>query len=114
MSSRAFITGVSATALTAAERELMAAYVSGLNGCGYCHGVHAATAEAFGLPAGLLAAVLADLDSAPVDDRMKPVLRYLATLTRTPGESTLLITVPWMTQPLESRLRSTSPVGPTG
>jgi len=73
---------------TAAERELMAAYVSGLNGCGYCHGVHAATAEAFGLPAGLLAAVLADLDSAPVDDRMKPVLRYLATLTRTPSRLT--------------------------
>jgi alkylhydroperoxidase family enzyme len=29
--------------LSAAERELIAAYVSGLNACTYCHGVHAAT-----------------------------------------------------------------------
>jgi AhpD family alkylhydroperoxidase len=36
--------------LSVAERELIAAYVSGLNACGYCHGVHAATAEAFGIP----------------------------------------------------------------
>lgn len=28
-----------------AERELIAAYVSGLNACQHCHGVHTATAE---------------------------------------------------------------------
>src|SRR6266852_8156707 len=50
---------------TAAERELMAAYVSGLNECTYCHGVHAATAEAFGMPAELLTAAIVDLDTAP-------------------------------------------------
>jgi AhpD family alkylhydroperoxidase len=32
-----------------AERELIAAYVSGLNACDYCHGVHSATARAFGV-----------------------------------------------------------------
>ncbi|MFJ3905488.1 carboxymuconolactone decarboxylase family protein [Streptomyces sp. NPDC090025] len=73
---------------TVAERELMAAYVSGLNACGYCHGIHTATAEAFGVPEGLLAAALADLDSAPVEERLKPVLRYLAVLTRTPDRLT--------------------------
>jgi hypothetical protein len=31
-----------ASPFTEAERELIAAYVSGLNGCRYCHGVHAA------------------------------------------------------------------------
>ncbi|MGH8918907.1 MAG: carboxymuconolactone decarboxylase family protein [Actinomycetes bacterium] len=36
--------------LSVAERELIAAYVSGLNACGYCHGVHAAPAAAFGVP----------------------------------------------------------------
>jgi uncharacterized peroxidase-related enzyme len=71
-----------------AERELIAAYVSGVNACGYCHGVHTATAEAFGVPAGLLAAALADLDTAEVDDRMKPVLRYVQKLTRTPSRMT--------------------------
>ncbi|MGG8410035.1 carboxymuconolactone decarboxylase family protein [Streptomyces sp. 12297] len=73
---------------TVAERELMAAYVSGLNDCGYCHGIHTATAEAFGVPEGLLAAALADLDAAPVDPRLKPVLRYLEILTRTPSRLT--------------------------
>jgi uncharacterized peroxidase-related enzyme len=71
-----------------AERELIAAYVSGVNACSYCHGVHTATAEAFGVPPGLLAAALADLDTAPVDDRMRPVLRYVGKLTRTPARIT--------------------------
>src|SRR6185503_20596318 len=71
-----------------AERELIAAYVSGVNACGYCHGVPTATAEAFGIPAGLLATALADLDTAEVDDRMKPVLRYVQKLTRTPSRMT--------------------------
>ncbi|MFE5214896.1 MULTISPECIES: carboxymuconolactone decarboxylase family protein [unclassified Streptomyces] len=70
---------------TVAERELMAAYVSGLNDCTYCHGIHTATAEAFGVPEGLLADALADLDSAEVDEKLKPVLRYLGILTRTPA-----------------------------
>jgi len=38
--------------LSVAERELIAAYVSGLNACGYCHGVHTATAQAPGRGAG--------------------------------------------------------------
>jgi AhpD family alkylhydroperoxidase len=37
-----------------AERELIAAYVSGLNACGYCHGVQTATAQAFGIDEGLV------------------------------------------------------------
>jgi AhpD family alkylhydroperoxidase len=60
-----------------AERELIAAYVSGLNACDYCHGVHSATAQAFGLDEGLVAALL-DVDAAPIDARMRPVLRYVA------------------------------------
>jgi uncharacterized peroxidase-related enzyme len=70
---------------TPGERELMAAYVSGLNECGYCHGVHTVTAEEFGVPDGAVAAALKDLDSAPIDERLKPVLRYLGKLTRTPS-----------------------------
>ena len=73
---------------TVAERELIAAYVSGLNECAYCHGVHTATAEAFGIPAGLLDRLLADVDTAPIDERLRPVLRYVGTLTRTPWKLT--------------------------
>jgi uncharacterized peroxidase-related enzyme len=70
------------------ERELIAAYVSGINACGYCHGVHTATAEAFGVSPGVLTSALADLDSAPVDEKLKPVLRYVGKLTSTPSRVT--------------------------
>lgn len=70
---------------TPGERELIAAYVSGVNACAYCHGVHTVTAEAFGLAPGVLTAALADLDSAPVDAKLKPVLAYVGKLTRAPS-----------------------------
>ncbi|MFD8499442.1 carboxymuconolactone decarboxylase family protein [Amycolatopsis sp. NPDC059657] len=73
---------------TPGERELLAAYVSGVNSCDYCHGIHTVTAEAFGVPEGLLTAALTDLDSAPIDDKLKPVLRYVGKLTRTPAKIT--------------------------
>ena len=76
------------SAFSVAERELIAAYVSGLNACGYCHGVHTATAEAFGIPEGTLTALLDDVDGAPVDERMRPVLRYVRKLTLTPSRMT--------------------------
>lgn len=74
--------------LSVAERELIAAYVSALNSCGYCHGIHEATAEAFGVPAGILEALLADIDTAPVSEPLKPLLRYVTALTRTPSRMT--------------------------
>jgi uncharacterized peroxidase-related enzyme len=70
------------------ERELIAAYVSGLNRCRYCHRVHTATAEALGVPQGVVKNLLEGIDTAPVDERMKPVLRYVAKLTRTPDGMT--------------------------
>lgn len=74
--------------LTVAERELIAAYVSGLNGCGYCHGIHSATAQAFGIPEATLRELLTDIDTAPVTERMKPLLRYVRKLTLTPAKVT--------------------------
>lgn len=69
---------------TAAERELIAAYVSGLNRCRYCHGVHTATAERLGVPKGSVERLVERIDAAPVPDKMKPVLRYAQKLTRQP------------------------------
>ena len=71
-----------------AERELIAAYVSGVNSCDYCHGVHAATAGAFGIGEGTLTALLDDVDTAGVDERMRPLLRYIGKLTLTPSRMT--------------------------
>jgi uncharacterized peroxidase-related enzyme len=73
---------------TPGERELIAAYVSGVNACGYCHGAHTAAAAAFGIAPELLEAALADLDSSEVDERLKPVLRYVDKLTRSPARMT--------------------------
>ena len=72
--------------LSVGERELIAAFVSGLNACAYCHGVHEATARAFGLDEGLVARLIADGDAASADDRMKPILRYVRKLTLTPAK----------------------------
>ncbi|GAA4213884.1 carboxymuconolactone decarboxylase family protein [Actinocatenispora rupis] len=83
---RALLRGPSA--FTVGERELIAAYVSGLNDCAYCHGVHDATARAFGVPDGLLAALLTDPDRAPVADELRPVLAYVRVLTLTPARVT--------------------------
>lgn len=74
---------------TPGERELIAAYVSGVNACGYCHGVHTVTAEACGVETGLAPAAVADLDAAPVDEKMRPVLRYVGKLTREPSSVTI-------------------------
>ena len=72
--------------LSAAQHELIAAYVSGLNGCQYCLGVHGETARQFGVPEGLLQQLMVDPASAAVDPRMKPLLEYVRLLTQAPDE----------------------------
>jgi uncharacterized peroxidase-related enzyme len=67
------------------QRELIAAYVSGLNACVYCHGTHVGVAEACGIAPNLIKALLNDVEAAPVEARMKPVLRYARKLTLSPA-----------------------------
>ena len=74
--------------LTAAQCELIAAYVSGLNACAFCHGSHRMYAEALGVQPGLIDALLADPDSAPVDPELRPLLAYVAKLTHLPSRLT--------------------------
>jgi uncharacterized peroxidase-related enzyme len=70
---------------TAEERELIGAYTSGTNDCTYCYGTHKATAEAFGVDENLLESMLSDLDASDVDEKLKPVLRFVKKLTETPS-----------------------------
>jgi uncharacterized peroxidase-related enzyme len=74
--------------LSVAERELIAAYVSGLNACDYCAGVHQAVAAAFGIDASTVAALVDDVDTAPVAEPMKAILRYVGKLTSDPSRVT--------------------------
>jgi uncharacterized peroxidase-related enzyme len=58
------------------ERELIAAYVSGLNDCKYCYASHSASATAqLDADATLIDQVLDDLDSAPVSAKLRALLR---------------------------------------
>lgn len=71
--------------LSEGERELVAAFVSGLNACKYCFGVHSAVAKVFGVELGLLEAIIEDVDAAPVAERLKPLLKYARKLTLAPA-----------------------------
>ena len=69
--------------LTRGERELIASYVSSLNDCSYCTNSHAAFAAAQ-LPSGmtLVDQVRADPDSAPIEAKLRALLRIAAAVQR--------------------------------
>jgi uncharacterized peroxidase-related enzyme len=70
------------SAWSVADRELMAAYVSTVNESAFCVAAHSATARRAYQDGPKVAAVLADLDSAPVEDGLRATLRMLGKLTR--------------------------------
>lgn len=74
--------------LTVGQRELIAAYVSGVNACTFCHGAHTMAARAFGVDESVFEELIDNLDGAAVDEKMKPILRYVGKLTRTPSRMT--------------------------
>ena len=51
---------------TEGERELITAYVSGLNQCRYCTGVYVATAELLGTPKKAVESLIDDIETAPM------------------------------------------------
>ncbi|SCL36071.1 uncharacterized peroxidase-related enzyme [Micromonospora nigra] len=69
--------------LTAGERELIAAYVSGLNECRFCCASHSAFAAAQ-LPAGmpLVDQVRADPATAEISDKLRALLTVAAAVQR--------------------------------
>jgi uncharacterized peroxidase-related enzyme len=70
------------SAWSVGDRELMAAYVSQANESAFCIGAHSATARQAYQDGPKVAAVLADLESAPVEDGLRATLRMLGKLTR--------------------------------
>jgi AhpD family alkylhydroperoxidase len=63
------------------DRELMAAYVSKLNDSPFCVGAHSATAAGAYQDEETVAAVLADLDSTPIEEGLRATLGMLGKLT---------------------------------
>jgi uncharacterized peroxidase-related enzyme len=69
------------SAWSVGDRELMAAYVSRVNGSAFCMAAHTATASRAYQDGPMVAAVLADLESAPVREPLRATLRMLGKLT---------------------------------
>ncbi|MEV5703778.1 carboxymuconolactone decarboxylase family protein [Actinoallomurus sp. NPDC052274] len=70
------------SAWSVGDRELMAAYVSTVNESAFCVGAHTATARQAYQDGPRVAAVLADLEAAPVAEPLRATLRMLGNLTR--------------------------------
>ena len=64
------------------DREIMAAFVSKRNECQWCVGAHTATTERAYGDKGKVTAVLADLETAPIEEPLRATLRMLGKLTR--------------------------------
>jgi uncharacterized peroxidase-related enzyme len=64
------------------DRELMAAYVSKANQCPFCISAHSATSSIWYGDEAKVAATLADLETAPVDESLRATLRMLGKLTQ--------------------------------
>ena len=78
----------SCSPLNRSMRELIITYTSGLNQCDFCYNTHKAVSEQLGIDEKVFDQLKADIDSAQVDERLKPVLRYVKKLTLTPDRIT--------------------------
>lgn len=74
--------------LSVAERELIGAFTSGLNACPLCYGVHKIVAESFGIGDDVIEALVADIETAPVREALKPLLAYVRKLNDAPTKLT--------------------------
>ena len=78
----------SCSPLNRSMRELIITYTSGLNQCDFCYNTHKAVSEQLGINEKVFDQLKTDIDSAQVDERLKPVLRYVKKLTLTPDRIT--------------------------
>jgi alkylhydroperoxidase family enzyme len=70
------------SAWSVGDRELMGACVSNMNECGVCMKTHAGVAALAYHDEGKVSAVLADLETAPIEEPLRATLRMLRKLTR--------------------------------
>jgi len=72
--------------LTDAEHELIAAYVSLLNSCKFCHGAHQQVAKNLGLNTSLLKALESEPLGDVISDKIRPILEFTKKLTEEPSK----------------------------
>ncbi len=69
-------------------RELLFAYTSDLNQCSMSYNFHKAASVASGLDESVFIALKTDINSPKIDDKLKPILRFIKKLTLTPDKIT--------------------------
>lgn len=74
--------------LTSGEREMIASFVVGVADCNFAYVAHSEAAYAHGVKDGLIEELLENIDSADIDDKLKPLFKFVRKLTLTPGEMT--------------------------
>lgn len=72
--------------LTPGEREMIQAFVAGLIGCQFAYVAHTAAAEARGIASGVVEKLVADVASAPVSEKLKPLLALVKKLSLQPTQ----------------------------
>lgn len=81
------------------ERELIAAYVSGLNACEFCFGAHRTMAQAFGIDPVVFEGLMRDIETSGVSERLKPLLQYAKKVTERdsvlPGDVRAITDAAW-------------------
>ena len=65
-------------------RELIIAYTSDLNQSESCYKAHKSLFKELGIDESVYAQLKSDIDSANVDEKLKPILRFVKKLTLTP------------------------------
>lgn len=72
--------------LTPGEREMIQAFVAGLIGCQFAYVAHTAAAEARGIAPGTVQKLVANVATAPVSDKLKPLLAFVRKLAVEPTQ----------------------------
>jgi uncharacterized peroxidase-related enzyme len=71
-------------ALSTVVKEQIGVMVSGINGSSYCMFIHMELLQRFGVEKALARKLTTDFENAPVDPKVKALLRYADKLTRKP------------------------------
>jgi uncharacterized peroxidase-related enzyme len=70
--------------LSVGDRELIAAYVSSINGCHYCFSAHRDHAKAWGIDADVFGDLLVNTDHASLSEKQRVALEFARKLTVDP------------------------------
>ena len=76
------------SSLSIPQRELIAAFVSALNQCTFCVAEHIDNASRTGVNQEVFQQLLADIETAPVRPKIKPLLSFARKLTLQPSRIT--------------------------